>query len=65
MQLKNSKTEENLKAAFANGFTDLDSIRKLPDFDPIRKDKRFIDLIEETELLMKLRKVGLPEQSKP
>jgi len=56
---------ENLKAAFANGFTDLDTIRKLPDFDPIRKDKRFIDLIEETELLMKLRKVGLPEQSKP
>jgi tetratricopeptide (TPR) repeat protein len=56
-------TIENLKVAFANGFTDFETIRKLPDFDPIRNDKRFTDFVDETELLLRLRKVGLPEQS--
>ena len=60
---KIESTIENLKVAFANGYTDFDTIRKLPDFDPVRKDKRFTDLLEETELLLRLRKVGLPEAS--
>ncbi len=56
---------ENLKQAIAEGFTDVDKIRKEPDFDRIRSDKRFIDFMENADLLIKLRsKVGLPEDSK-
>jgi tetratricopeptide (TPR) repeat protein len=53
---------ENLKQAIAEGFTDIDRIRKEPDFDPIRNDKRFVEFIANADMLIKLRsKVGLPE----
>ena len=35
-------TVENLQQAIANGFTDLDAIRTEHDFDPVRKDEKFI-----------------------
>jgi tetratricopeptide (TPR) repeat protein len=58
------KTEpaiENLKLAISEGFTDLESVRKERDFDPVRKDKRFIDFMEQTDLLIRLKaKIGLP-----
>jgi tetratricopeptide (TPR) repeat protein len=53
---------ENLKLAIDEGFTDIESIRKLPEYDPIRKDKRFVQFMEQADLLIRLRaKVGLPE----
>ena len=56
---------ESLKQAITEGFSDIDLISKEPDFDSIRKDKRFIDFVENMGLLIKLRsKVGLPEDSK-
>jgi tetratricopeptide (TPR) repeat protein len=56
---------ENLKLAITEGFSDIDKIRKEPDFDPIRNDKRFVDFMANANLLMKLRsKVGLPEDTK-
>jgi len=58
------KTElaiESLKLAINEGFTDIESVRKEHDFDPIRKDERFIDFMEQTDLLIRLKaKVGLP-----
>jgi len=58
------KTEpaiENLKLAISEGFTDIESVRKEHDFDPIRKDERFIDFMEQADLLIRLKaKVGLP-----
>jgi tetratricopeptide (TPR) repeat protein len=54
---------ENLQAAVTDGFSDIESIRKEPDFNPIRNDKRFIDFIENAETMIKLRaKTGLPEE---
>ncbi len=56
-------TIEYLKQAITDGFTDIDAIRKQPDFDHVRQDKRFIDFMENAEVLIKLReKVGLPER---
>jgi tetratricopeptide (TPR) repeat protein len=56
---------ESLKQAIAEGFTNVDQIRKEPDFDPIRHDKRFVDFMENAAVLIKLRsKVGLPENTK-
>ena len=56
---------ESLTQAIAEGFTDIDMIRKEPDFDRIRNDKRFIDFVANADLLIKLRlKTGLPEDSK-
>ena len=53
---------ENLKLAITNGFTDIDSIQKDRDFDPIRKDEKFIEFIKNAVLLIKLQSdVGLPE----
>lgn len=52
---------ENLKLAVAQGFSDVEAIKKQPDFDSIRKDPRFEAFMKEIELLIKLRsKVGLP-----
>jgi tetratricopeptide (TPR) repeat protein len=56
---------ESLKQAIAEGFTDIARVRKEPDFDPIRDDRRFVDFIENADVLIKLRsKVGLPEDTK-
>jgi len=35
-------TVENLQQAIANGFTDLEAIRTEHDFDPVRKDEKFV-----------------------
>jgi tetratricopeptide (TPR) repeat protein len=56
---------ESLKQAITEGFSNIDLIRKEPDFDRIRNDKRFADFVENAGVLIKLRsKVGLPEDSK-
>jgi tetratricopeptide (TPR) repeat protein len=56
---------ESLKQAITEGFSDIDLIRKEPDFDRIRNDKRFVDFVENAGLLIKLRsKVGLPEDTR-
>lgn len=53
---------ESLKQAITEGFDNIDSIRKEPDFDRVRDDQRFVDFMENAVLLIKLRsKVGLPE----
>ena len=46
---------ENLQMAITDGFSDIESIRKDPSFDPIRNDKRFIEFIENAETMIKLR----------
>jgi len=52
---------ENLKLAITNGFTDIEALNKERDFDPIRKDERFIEFLKNAELLIKLQSnVGLP-----
>ena len=57
---------ENLKLAITNGFTDIDSIGKQHDFDPVRNDERFIDFMQNAALLIKLQsKVGLPAGESP
>jgi tetratricopeptide (TPR) repeat protein len=57
---------ENLKQAIAQGFTDIDSINKQHDFDPVRKDERFIEFMQNAALLIKLQsKVGLPASESP
>lgn len=56
---------ENLQIAITDGFSDLESIRKEPDFDPIRNDKRFIEFLENAETIIKLRaKTRLSEEPK-
>jgi tetratricopeptide (TPR) repeat protein len=57
---------ENLKLAISNGFTDVDSINKYRDFDPIRNDERFVEFMQNAALLIKLQsKVGLPAGESP
>lgn len=46
---------ERLKQALEDGFTDIDSIQTQPDFDPIRKDERFIEFVKNASILIKLR----------
>jgi tetratricopeptide (TPR) repeat protein len=54
---------ENLKQAITEGFANIDAIRKEPEFDGIRGDKRFIDFMENAEILVKLRsQAGTREQ---
>jgi len=54
---------ENLKQAIMEGFSDIELIRKEPDFDRVRDDKRFVEFIENADVLVKLRsKVGLREE---
>jgi tetratricopeptide (TPR) repeat protein len=40
------KAIQSLEEAVLNGFTDIHSIYKNPDFDPIRKDERFIEFMK-------------------
>jgi tetratricopeptide (TPR) repeat protein len=51
---------ENLKRAFADGFSDIAAIEKNPDFDPIRQDPRFIEFAKSMPLLIR-EKVEPPE----
>ncbi len=44
---------ENLQQAVNAGFTDLELIRKEPDFDPIRQDQRFVAFMKTAALLNK------------
>lgn len=54
---------KHLEQAINSGFTNMDSVRKEPDFDGIRKDKRFMEFMENSALLIRLRsKIGLPEE---
>jgi len=52
---------ENLKLAFNGGFSKFEAIANERDFDPVRKDARFVEFLKEISLLVKLRdKTGLP-----
>ena len=54
-------TIENLKEAFNHGFSDIVAIESQKDFNPVRKDARFAEFIENLSLLIRLRaKTGLP-----
>ncbi len=46
---------ECLEQAFMDGFSDIEAIDKQADFDPIRKDSRFVEFMKNVELLIKLR----------
>jgi tetratricopeptide (TPR) repeat protein len=51
----------SLKLAFTQGFSDIEAIETQPDFNPIRKDERFVEFMKNLSLLIKLRSnVGLP-----
>jgi tetratricopeptide (TPR) repeat protein len=51
---------ESLKRAFVSGFSDIAAIEKNPDFDPIRKDAKFIEFSKSMPLLIR-DKVAPPE----
>jgi len=60
------KTIEFLKQAIADGFTDLDQIARLPDFDRVRNEEPFVEFMKDASILLKLRSnVGLPEPPPP
>jgi tetratricopeptide (TPR) repeat protein len=44
---------ENLEQALNGGFSDIEAIRKEPDFDPIRQDQRFVAFMKTATLLNK------------
>jgi len=44
---------ENLKQALSSGFTDIDAIRKEPDFDKIRQETKFIAFMQQATLMTK------------
>jgi len=46
---------ENLQRAFSKGFSDVKVIDKQPDFDPIRRDSRFVEFMKSIALLGRLR----------
>jgi len=50
---------DSLELALNGGFTDLDAIIQEPDFDPIRKDKLFLDFMQNAELLLRPKINGL------
>jgi tetratricopeptide (TPR) repeat protein len=52
---------EHLERAFTEGFTDIEAIQKEPDFDPVRKDERFVEFMKNLELLIKLKSSGAQE----
>jgi len=55
---------ESLKEAFNYGFSDIEAIKTQEDFNPVRKDARFVEFIENLSLLIKLRsKAGPPVQT--
>jgi tetratricopeptide (TPR) repeat protein len=45
---------ENLKLAFNNGFTNIEEIKKISDFDPIRNDERFIQFMQDVAIWLKV-----------
>lgn len=47
------KAVESLQQALNAGFTDIEAIRNEPDFDPIRKDEKFIAFMKTASLLTK------------
>jgi tetratricopeptide (TPR) repeat protein len=47
-------TLENLKLAFNNGFTNIEEIKKNPDFDNVRKDPRFDEFLKDAAQWLKL-----------
>lgn len=49
---------ESLQQAYAEGFTDVAAIENQPDFDPIRKDERFIEFVNNLKVLIRLRSAG-------
>ncbi len=58
------KTIELLKQAISEGFTDIAAIEKQPDFDPVRKDERFVEFMKDAVILIKLHSnIGLPEEA--
>ncbi len=55
---------ENLKEAFNYGFSDIQAIEAEKDFNPIRKNPRFAEFVENLSLLIRLRsKAGLPMET--
>ncbi len=44
---------ENLKQALSTGFTNIDAIRREPDFDKIRQDTKFIAFMQQATLMTK------------
>jgi tetratricopeptide (TPR) repeat protein len=48
-------TIEHLKQAIEDGFTDIQSIEKQPDFDLIRNDEQFAAFLKDASVLLKLR----------
>jgi len=49
---------ESLQQAYEDGFSDVAAIDNQPDFDPIRKDERFIEFVNNLKVLIRLRSAG-------
>ncbi len=47
------RTVENLQQALNNGFTDIEAIRREPDFDKVRQDSKFIAFMQQASLITK------------
>jgi tetratricopeptide (TPR) repeat protein len=47
------RTVENLQQALNAGFTDIDAIRKEPDFDKVRQDTKFVAFMRQATLITK------------
>jgi tetratricopeptide (TPR) repeat protein len=47
------RTVDNLQQALNNGFTDIEAIRREPDFDKVRQDSRFIAFMRQAALITK------------
>jgi len=53
---------ESLKQAIGNGFTNIKAIETLPDFNPVRRDERFVKFMKSIPELMKVKsKAGSPD----
>lgn len=48
----------SLEQAYADGFTDIAAVENEPDFDPVRKDERFIEFLNNLKVLIRLRSAG-------
>jgi hypothetical protein len=44
---------DNLQQALNSGFTDIDAIRREPDFDKIRQETRFVAFMQQASLITK------------
>lgn len=49
----------SLREAVNNGFNDLEDVGREADFDPIRKDERFLEFMQEASILIRLRQPPL------